>query len=844
MKKHVILFFSILLMAVFTACNQENIDQILNQSDEIASIRTQIGNIQTSIASLEKMDTQLKSQIEELTQKEKDLASADEAQAKEIASLKESLTQKESALSKRIDDLKTYVDDELKKQKDWVSATFSTLEQYQSTCNEIANIKQSLSNAETTIKNWVNEQLTGYYTVAEMNAKVSALEKAIKDGDDAQAAELDKLKAALDTAKADIKKAYEKAITDAITTSEGKINKKIAADIKSATDALQGQIDAINTKIEAIETRLDNIETSLWKILSQVQSIVVVPNYSDGSVRITDYEDPRIYFQVYPFNAITPLLWAWQQKPEVFSLDVILTETKSLFSSFSLPIKSITYANIVETFIDGIEVTIDALGMDMAALSNPSLCARLKIDDGNTSMSTSYFGLTKNFVSKPLSEVKNAYANWQNSWESWFSDGCSLSYLTGPVRVEVISNSQLNNLDSRLMYVQDYSAGMAVYCNAPHGYEFGDVLSIDISEAIAKKYNGYLEITNLSLDKITKIGHKDEIQPRYVNIDSFLADEFESQYVAIWDVQIAENDLGKTWVMDNKGTSIKVESRDGSEFLVHTRSAATYGAVQVPQGSGLIKGIATKYNDKVQLLFAQETDWAGMTEARFSIQEHEYTLSIGADTKANFSDNQMIWNAGDKVLLTDGNSSVVCTIPQEYDGQKTAKVKTTRNFGGTVRCIYPGESVTQDGDAFYADIPVYQVADGSKYVVLYGSSSSSYIQLRPSNAMFKFSLRSDVEGLSSVKITFEGSPAAGTLRVDDQGSTVVSGTQSVEVSAHGNNDFYFSVLPGSITKMYFDVYKSDGSFARRSSDSFSTFQAGTVYSYTIDPSLLDFGITK
>ena len=294
MKKLTQLFISILFIAGMSACNQQELENLQSQIDElkstqIASISSQISSIQASISSLEKMDTELKSRIEELSKKEEELEATDEAQAKEMASLRETLSQLETSLSKRIDDLKTYVDEELKEQKDWVSATFSTLEQYQSTCSEIASIKETLTNQETalkklfsdaessiketltnqetalkklvsdtesSIKGWVNEQLTGYYTIAEMDAKISALEKAITDGDEAQAKELEKLRADLETAKADIKAACEKAISDAITEFEGKINEKIAADIKAATDALQGQIDEINTKIVDIEKRL------------------------------------------------------------------------------------------------------------------------------------------------------------------------------------------------------------------------------------------------------------------------------------------------------------------------------------------------------------------------------------------------------------------------------------------------------------------------------------------------------------------------------------------------------------------------------------------------------------
>lgn len=865
MKNLAKLFFSIILIAGVSACNQEEIDGIKEQieelkSSQIASINTQIGNIQTSISSLEKMDAELKKNIEDLTKKEQELESTDEAQAKEIATLRETLTQLETSLSKRIDDLKTYVDEELKKQSDWVSATFSTLEQYQGTCTEIANIKQSISDLETSlktlisgsessinqtitslettlkalisdtessIKSWVNEQLTGYYTIAQMDAKISALEKAITDGDDAQAAELDKLKTALETAKTDIKTAYEQAITDAITTSEGKINEKIAADIKTATDALQGQINEINTKISAIETRLGIIEASLEKILAQVQSIVVVPTYSYGRVQLKDSEDTDILFEVSPRSAAVALA---QQDISVFSLDAIFTETKASMFDVHFPIKS------VKDNGECLAITIDAANMDMEALAQgaytTSFSARLKIDDGVTAMTTSYFTLYRDvdYMTYPLYSIRDL----ENQDPVTLGDGCK-------IKAEVISNSALNNLSSRLMFVQDYSAGLAIYCNAPHGYEFGDVLTIDLSNTNLQRYNGYLEVADLPVDRIKKIGHKDEIKPIEVSVEDFLDNKYESQYVAIKDVQVVDDDLEKTWVVGGLGTNIGIEQKTGYEFVVFSPKAATYGSTQVPQGSGTIKGISAKYNDTIQLLFAQNTDWTGLTETRFAVEEHSYTLSIGgADTKAGISDNQMVWKAGDKVFLSDGNTSVICSIPQDFDGQRTATVKTKRHLADNVSCIYPGDAIIQDGDSFYVDIPEDQGVDGSAYMVCSGGSTSNYIQLSPRTAVMKVNLSSEVEDLDYIKITVEGSPLVGRLKIDEQGAEVVSGTQSVKVSAHGDNVFYFSVLPGSITKLDLDIYKTNGSYGRKTASSTTSINAGTLMNLSVNPSTITY----
>ena len=702
MKKLTQLFISILFIAGMSACNQQELENLQSQIDElkstqIASISSQISSIQASISSLEKMDTELKSHIDELTKKEQELESTDEAQAKEIGTLRETLTQLETSLSKRIDDLKTYVDEELKKQKDWVSATFSTLEQYQNICNEIASIKETLTNQETalkalvsetesSIKGWVNEQFTGYYTVAEMDAKISALEKAITDGDEAQAEELGELRDALESSKGEIKTAYKKAISDAITEFEGKINEKITADIKAATDALQGQIDEINTKIVDIEKRLGIIEESLEKILARVQSIVVVPNYINSMVLFKESEDTDILFEVSPRSASVALA---QQDISVFSLDAVLTQTKASMFDVHFPIKS------VKDNGECLVVTIDAANIDMEAIDKAeylnSYSGRLKIDDGFNSMTTEYFTLVSDsdYTTYPLHSIRDYFeSNLEEGQQNTISQGWR-------IKAEVISNSALNNVDSsRLMFVQDYSAGIAIYCNAPHDFAFGDILTIDLSNTTITRYDGILEVTNLPLEQIKKIGHKDIIEPKEVSIEDFLANKYESQYVAIKDVQVVSEDLGKTWVVGGAGTQIGIVSPDGSEFVVFSRKNASYGSESVPQGSGTIKGVASRYNEVMQLFFAQNTDWADLNGTRFVLPLYEYYLSTGAGTKASLSGSDFVWNEGDKVFLSDGSKSTVCTVPAEYAGSTNATVKTNKKFKGEVLCIYPADAIT------------------------------------------------------------------------------------------------------------------------------------------------------
>lgn len=223
-----------------------------------------------------------------------------------------------------------------------------------------------------------------------------------------------------------------------------------------------------------------------------------------------------------------------------------------------------------------------------------------------------------------------------------------------------------------------------------------------------------------------------------------------------------------------------------------------------------------------------------------SVPEYEYTISTGGDTKASLSGTDMVWSTGDKVFLTDGTNSALCTIPSTYDGLTTATVKTTQVLTGTITCIYPGDAVTLDGSTIYVDVPANQGTNGSNYMVYSGSSASSTITLTPKTALMKVRLTSTVDDLDYIKITFEGTPIVGRLEISDLGNSVISGTQSVQVSENGGDEYLFSILPGSITSMSVDVVKTDGSYARKTSSSSRTISAGTLNVTSINTATLSF----
>ena len=185
------------------------------------------------------------------------------------------------------------------------------------------------------------------------------------------------------------------------------------------------------------------------------------------------------------------------------------------------------------------------------------------------------------------------------------------------VEAVVVSNRTLSNLTSKKgLYIQDATGGLQFYLAGDHEFDFGDKVKVDLSGAKLGAYNGAVQISGLALDKITKISSGNTVTPKTVTMADFLANKYEGQYIALEGVQVVSADLSKTFVMDGAHTSINMEDASGNKFVVFSSKYATYGTTAVPQGSGTIKGISSINNGAMQIIFAQDSDFDGLTGER------------------------------------------------------------------------------------------------------------------------------------------------------------------------------------------------------------------------------------
>ena len=391
MKRTLSITLAVLTIGLLGSCSKinerlDNLEKKVSgiENEQIASINSQIDGIKTSIADL----GTIRSDINSLKQSASD-------HSVDIFNLEEA----DRALKDRIVNLEEYVDAVLPNyaEKEWVEATFSTLAQYEATCDTIAKIdarigaldaklSKDIKATADSLTKWVNKQFEGYYTAAQMDAKLAQMKADIDSSKasgkitdakaDSIAAELTATKTAVDTAKAAIRAEYKAAIKSAIEESEGKLTKEL-------TDA----ISEVNGKIESLTTRVGNLETSVNDLLGRVkaleemiQSVVIVPAYSDGSVEIQN-DSLYLDFIVSPSKAVANL--------EAGNVAVLVNKVKTKAYSGVDTIK-IREGNVFEKDADKGVISVRVFIKNKIPAADSTITVAVNVQNGISNFTTEF----------------------------------------------------------------------------------------------------------------------------------------------------------------------------------------------------------------------------------------------------------------------------------------------------------------------------------------------------------------------------------------------------------------------------------------------------------------------
>ncbi len=310
-----------------------------------AMVETELATLKAAIEELQKKDAELKERIDSLQtyidsrlKDTKDWASAtfatlDQYNAtaaivatiqtqiasinSEISGMKTAMATQKADLDKSIADLDANLRAEIK------SAADAAAKALEAATDEItkaytAAIAGAISACESSIKSWVNEQLTGYYTIAQIDSRFDVLLTTLEAKIDATTEGLADalqdillLKTALADQKTEITAAYTQAIADAITANNGTLDAKLKAEIKTINDLVH-TVKLHANEAEKLALILKQEVQEIKDGLKALSSIAYIPKYADGIERV-EYEvsgykftkkgDLTLRFDVYPASS-------------------------------------------------------------------------------------------------------------------------------------------------------------------------------------------------------------------------------------------------------------------------------------------------------------------------------------------------------------------------------------------------------------------------------------------------------------------------------------------------------------------------------------------------------------
>ena len=269
------------------------------------------------------------------------------------------------------------------------------------------------------------------------------------------------------------------------------------------------------------------------------------------------------------------------------------------------------------------------------------------------------------------------------------------------VKVTVVSNHDVRqNLTSGAnVYVQDETAGIMIRFSgsAKELNTFGKQLEIDLSGQKIGYYQTAMQINNVPLENAVLLndGEVIDVEPKSISVQDLIDNTYESQYVAVQNVQVAEKDLGKNFVEGDSYTSITFEDAEGNDFVVFsTNYSDALKDTKVPEGSGVLEGIASINKSNPQIILTQLSDIDGLTGARFEGTEPDPVsgsiadvINAEEDTPATtegvvagiYKSGMVITDGTDNLLVYNDQSNFVA--PDVKIGDKVSVSGTRASYG-------------------------------------------------------------------------------------------------------------------------------------------------------------------
>lgn len=308
----------------------------------------------------------------------------------------------------------------------------------------------------------------------------------------------------------------------------------------------------------------------------------------------------------------------------------------------------------------------------------------------------------------------------------------------------------LNNYTSaKAIVLSDTSAGIMLYCAADNtSFARGDKVEVSLKNQLLSVYdNGVLQVNGIPLANIKKVGTETPVA-KEITAAELVTGKYEGMYVAVKDVQVTDEDNGKTFATAENHTSIGFEAKTGEIFYIFSSKYSTFLNEVVPSGSGVLKGIAGVNKNKYQISISAKSDYAALTGTRFStgpkfsingVSEISTTVSGDAGSyKLTLAAKEVEWTASSNnqnfVLSKTSGSNATEEITISYTNNPSTTDKRTAviTFKTTSTAVAnqtltltinqsPFETLVSDAVNKWLELP--QMAEKEDFAYIYHTTS-------------------------------------------------------------------------------------------------------------------------
>ena len=239
--------------------------------------------------------------------------------------------------------------------------------------------------------------------------------------------------------------------------------------------------------------------------------------------------------------------------------------------------------------------------------------AGINVPNGNGSLLAVYtmFGSTKQLVIRDTSDVRFTGPRCGSGPTTLINTADVRSLYTGAttsvpdgrkITGVVISSRSTSNINGQNIILQQGTglSGIFIRFDAPHTFDLGDSLDINVSGQELSEFNGILQVNNVPLGYATRVAIGKSITPRVATLTQIAAnfETWESTLVKVANVTLTGSGTYSGSVTLNDGTS---------SLVLFTSSQATFAGQTYPANASSITGYLIQFNATRELVVNNPT---------------------------------------------------------------------------------------------------------------------------------------------------------------------------------------------------------------------------------------------